>query len=997
MKKLLVFLGSLIGLVLVLAIGALAYVLTFDLNANKALIASKFQEATGRTLTLDGQIEWSLYPWLGLTLNQVSIGNAEGFSATPLLRANHLQARVKLLPLFNKAIEIDTIRLDGVALNLEVHADGGNNWNFSAAPATSSTPSADNGGGIGITNFILGGVDIRDTSLIYDDQAANTHYEINGLNLQIGELIYGEPLDIRMSLDASSRVPQLGAALTLNGTVLYDLDNERYDLNPLALSANLSGPAVPGGAAALTLDGAFSADLAADTLSLPRLQLSALGNQLSATAQVSKLSSGAPALQATLNASGDDLAVLLRLAGQNELAQQVASLGNRFDIQSTLNADLGAGTLALPQLSATLLGASIAGKLDAQRINTATPAFSGELNAQGPDLPLLLQVAGQLQGAQSALNGYGQQLRGLRDRSFRIQSSFSGDLQRGNLSLPALDAALLGFTLQGQLDAQDMNRGGNVNGSFNLRGDDLREFLTALGQTDLAQAAQALTLQAEVKGSGGSFAISPLDLSLVVTGPQVGNQPQTLSLKADTNVNLDAERLNVDAFTLSGLGLALNGKVQVNAFSGSQLNYQGQVQVPAFDARRLMNQLNLPLETADNTVLQQVALNANFTGGANNFALDDFSLKLDDSQLTGMLNLNDLSALAGNFRLDIDAIDVDRYLAPPVEASDASSSGGDDALPVDTLKTLNVQGDINAGQLAISGLKMQDISLRIAAANGKLALNPIAATLYQGRFNGDIQLDVAGQEPRAQVNTTLTNIELLPLLQDFMDSDYLSGKGSVQLALTSGGGSINDLKRGLNGSGSINLTDGVLSGIDVGNTLARVETMIRNKQLMQLNQQGGQTPFQTFAATLNVASGVISTRDLVISAPDWGITGNGTLANLNDDSINFNLVALMQEGTLNADGSEYQVGGHALPIACTGNLSGPRCLPDVQAIFTAAVGNAVQERVTDLLRDRLGGGQQQPQQNQAAPATGQETQEQPQQQAPSTEDRVRDALRGLLR
>src|SRR5690606_39875034 len=70
-----------------------------------------------------------------------------------------------------------------------------------------------------------------------------------------------------------------------------------------------------------------------------------------------------------------------------------------------------------------------------------------------------------------------------------------------------------------------------------------------------------------------------------------------------------------------------------------------------------------------------------------------------------------------------------------------------------------------------------------------------------------------------------------------------------------------------------------------------------------------------------------------VCSSDLGITGNGTLVNLNDDTLNFNLVTLMQEGTLMADGTEYEVGGHALPIACTGNISSPRCLPDVQAIF----------------------------------------------------------------
>jgi AsmA protein len=199
------------------------------------------------------------------------------------------------------------------------------------------------------------------------------------------------------------------------------------------------------------------------------------------------------------------------------------------------------------------------------------------------------------------------------------------------------------------------------------------------------------------------------------------------------------------------------------------------------------------------------------------------------------------------------------------------------------------------------------------------------------------------------------------------------------------------IERSLNGSGALKLEDGVLQGIDVGDVLARIEAMIRNRRLVQLPQSGGQTAFETFAATLAVQNGVVSTNDLTIAAADWSLAGNGTLADLNDDSINFNLVAQMKEGTLASDGTEYQVGGHALPIACTGSLAGPRCLPDVQTIFAAAVGNVVQQRLGDLLQNRLGngaatqpqgdaGGQNGDGATQQAPATEQQQEQKPAEQ-----------------
>src|SRR5688500_5191631 len=103
MKKLLISLGAIITLLLLVGLGLIAYVLTFDPNENKEWIADKFRENTGRELVLGGDVAWTLYPWLGITANDVSIGNAPGFSATPLLHAEHAAFRIKLMPLLNEA------------------------------------------------------------------------------------------------------------------------------------------------------------------------------------------------------------------------------------------------------------------------------------------------------------------------------------------------------------------------------------------------------------------------------------------------------------------------------------------------------------------------------------------------------------------------------------------------------------------------------------------------------------------------------------------------------------------------------------------------------------------------------------------------------------------------------------------------------------------------------------------------------------------------------
>ena len=85
---------------------------------------------------------------------------------------------------------------------------------------------------------------------------------------------------------------------------------------------------------------------------------------------------------------------------------------------------------------------------------------------------------------------------------------------------------------------------------------------------------------------------------------------------------------------------------------------------------------------------------------------------------------------------------------------------------------------------------------------------------------------------------------------------------------------------------------------------------------------------------------------------------------------------------------QYDIGGHQLPIACSGALSGPRCLPDAKAIIASAVSNALQDRIGGFLQQRLGGGEQPASPDQAAPAepaAGQPATEQPATGQPAAE------------
>ena len=1045
MSKLLKALISLVTLIFTIVLVAFLYAINLDPNSHKATISRKFEEITGLTLVLNGDIQLELYPWLGLTLENVLIQSPDGFSGTPLLQTEHAKFRTKLLPLLDREYEIDTIELTGTRLYLETNITGQGNWEL---PVETGKSDQGNAQASPVFNkLVLGGVDIRDAGITFDDRFNDVIYELDNITVNTGELVYGEPVSLSMGLSASSSRPLLSSRLQLSGTLLYDLANERYDLDPLTLSGTLSGNNVPGGTTEVTLSSSASLDFANDLLTLRNVSFSALDTRINANINGRNFSGTNPFYQINLAAAGADLAVVFRILENEALVDQITNLDNRgftvsglfesspaegtlainnldanlldssikgdisatnllagspvirgsinaagpdlptllevagqlqggrnsalatygrdlqqspnqaFLLETTFDANLETGNISVPALIAQALGTNLDGNVSASGINTDTPVFQGHLNASGPDLPLILQIAGQVTGGhESSLNQLGRQLRQVDNKGFDINAPFDIDMKSGNIDVSGIDASFLGFTLNGSLQARNFQApDGTMGGRITLSGKNLESLLKALDRSDLAEVVQSVTLETAVDGTRENLSMSPFTLDLTLDGPDIPNGPVTLALNTSMSLNLEDETVATSDLSLAGLGLDLGGNLNAtNILDNPGIN--GQIRIAPFNLRRFMQQINQPLPvTSDGTVFRSLALSSNFSASADNMQLDNLTLALDDSTITGNLTLadldNNLVPPASTFDLSVTSLNLDRYLEPEEESS-VNSSVGNTLLPVDTLRNLNLKGQVRIEHLTYSNLNLDNLSLAINASDGELALAPINANLYQGSYTGDIRLSTDGSIPVASLDTRLENIYLAPLLRDFMDASYVSGTGDIRLNLAGRGEDTATIKRNLNGTGSMALHDGILEGVDVGSVLAQVETMIREQRPANI-VRGERTPFDTFSASVEVQNGIVTTNDLLIESSGFDVSGRGILANLTNNTINFNLVANVDESPA-TDERAYDIGGYALPIACTGALAEPSCLPDIQAIIAGAIQSAIQRGLTDLLQRAIG-------------------------------------------
>lgn len=189
MKKLLI---GLVALVVVLVVVVLVLPSLVPKDTLRAQIEGQIENATGREVTIAGDVGVSIIPSVQLTLEQVTIANAPGAPDANMIELGALRLKVGLFPLLGGELAIDEFVLDQPVIRLEVDAAGNPNWAFDTANAgtASSGNSADtSGGGSGaaglLTDIRLGDVAIVDGTIVYADRQAGTEERLDDVNLRL--------------------------------------------------------------------------------------------------------------------------------------------------------------------------------------------------------------------------------------------------------------------------------------------------------------------------------------------------------------------------------------------------------------------------------------------------------------------------------------------------------------------------------------------------------------------------------------------------------------------------------------------------------------------------------------------------------------------------------------------------------------------------------------------------------------------------------------------
>lgn len=757
--------------IIIIAIAALAALpFIIDPNDYKDEIAAQVEKTTGRKLTLQGDIELSVFPWIALELGPLSLSNASGFKAESFASVEAAEIRIKLMPLLKKQLEMDTIVLDGLLLNLETNKEGVTNWDdltkssddLEQTPSDESDSASDEPSS-GLSAVKIAGIKLTNANVLWSDASKNENFQLRNLNLETDPLAPGEPTSLTTSFDLISSKPEVKAHIELESKVTVDLEKQIYALESLKLNTVANSSAMPLQQANLDLQADIHANMASELVTIQNLAIN-------------------------LQATGSEQNVDAEIEGLIEanLASQQHSITNLV---------------------------------------------------------------------------------------------ISADIEDKNLP-------------------------------------------------------------------GGK---SKLDV--------------TTNLIA----NLADETLQVNDLAIKLADLTMNGRILAKKILSDDLTFNGNIQVKPFNLRKLAEDLKIELpEMADNSTLELVQLSSEISGSKQSINTSDLQLTLDQSRLTGQFGINSFEKPAYTFNLTLDQIDADRYLPPAKEEGEdktakevstpaSSAAGGSSELPLETLRDINAKGILKIGKLKVSGINSENIVITIDAKDGLIKLSPLAAELYQGKYQGNVNLDARGDSLKLAVDENLQGVQAGPLLKDLTDNDRIAGTANANVKLNGSGKDIDAIKQSLNGNGAFSFTDGALKGINIAEAIRQAKAVLSGQKAAETNEPV-QTDFSSLKGTFTANEGIVNNQDLELMSPLLRVTGAGDI-DLPREVIDYS-VRVSIVGTAEGQGGKTleDLKGVTIPVKITGSFDNPRPKVDLASVLKEQATGEIKAKAEEKLKEKLGDG-----------------------------------------
>ncbi|MGJ8564104.1 MAG: AsmA family protein [Alphaproteobacteria bacterium] len=985
MRKVFIGLFIIIGL-LVAAIAIVPSLIPSSVYKEK--IQMQLSKELARDVTIDGEVKLSVFPSIRAKTGRVVIANPDGFESAHFASMDGLDAKIKLIPLLSKRVEIASFTLRKPDINLEKKSDGEANWVL-GTPKTDEEVSADTNtvddgpfkrdGRYAEIDPAIGQFTLEDGAISYKDATTDTSYDLRSVNLRFSLPSLSKPVEITGDVIVNDEPVKID--MTLNSPRAF-LDGKQAPVS-LNLSTNFMDVKAKGEflqseaiAFKLNLDGNIS-DVAALSLYIPSelpvaqiaktaslkgdyhydgsifsgsgTDIQAKGDLIDAVYRGSFTLADKPVLDGEVSLDAKNIAKLASLFGKQinglELAQSakvtasLAAKGTGFtanNIDAAIKGDgidatfKGSGTYAetlLANGNFTATAASIPAIIDALKLDIPQAKAAKNLDVKGTVV----------------YNGNTTKLSGLEvaSKGGVVEGQYTGDITLGEA---------LAFA-----------------GVFDSQVTSLDEFSAASGMDiPYANAIGKISAKGAVNGAEKSVKITELEAQL-----QDGD---------------------------------INGSFQGGASMNNGFSVDGLLNADIPSIRTLATKTGtiLPASTQIGPIYEAFAISGNVKGTPSDIGFTGADITLDHLKGKGNFSVDLKGAkpfVSGV--LDMEGLDLRPYMASYAAQNPTGEiqPWSDQPLNMTMLKAIDGDFKFNTPSMTTDRLKMGAANVDAKLRNGILNTEVPKLNMYGGLGSVTASLNANGAVPAVALDLKMSDLNSNAFLSAVAGFTNATGEGGTVVSIRGSGASQAALMKSLSGSGDFKLLNGQISGVDLSQLLTGLDQALTSRTLPSGIGSQYTTKFNDIAGLFTIENGVAKIGNFSLSGLGVAAQGAGEI-DLGGQAVDFSLRPHL------TGKSAGDLASFGIPIRVKGGFGDASVGLDTQLLTQIAAAKAksrLQQELTNqvggsvgnILGGILGGNTQTPSTETPTPTTETPATKTPSQQQ-STEEAVSDLLGGLF-
>ena len=217
-------------------------------------------------------------------------------------------------------------------------------------------------------------------------------------------------------------------------------------------------------------------------------------------------------------------------------------------------------------------------------------------------------------------------------------------------------------------------------------------------------------------------------------------------------------------------------------------------------------------------------------------------------------------------------------------------------LPVELLRSLDLQGEMNLASVTVNKIPVTDIHMQAQAKAGVVRIDPLQLKSMEGNASASAMLNAKGEVPDYAIGLKASEMRPGPVVNPLLEGVFgeqevtLDGVANLVADIKTRGMRVSELKQAARGNLRFDMGKTVLQGVDfehyvrsvVADYLAAKSVPVSGEWRGTLDPQT-KTAFHRVHASAVIADGDVTNKDLILDSSRIKVKGEGVINIVRND------------------------------------------------------------------------------------------------------------------